>query len=189
MATSTSRTSIRVEQPAPLLDVARAAAASLTQCADFLATLPDPAYTTPCPALMHSTIGQHVRHCLDHYTACFAALEGREIDYDHRDRGTPVETCRDTARRVVSDVLDRLAELTPEALARPARVRVMLTADGALASLDSTAARELAFATHHAVHHHAMMAAIAGTLGLTPPAGFGTAPSTLQDQARRPGAR
>jgi len=189
MKTSTPRKPVPLATTTPLTDVARAAAASLGQCAAFLRTLPERAYTTPCPTLMNSTIGQHVRHCLDHYSALFAPGAASAIDYDHRDRGTPVETSPDSAQRVIADVLDRLAECTEDALARPARVRVMLTADGAEAALDSTAARELAFATHHATHHYAMIASIAQTLGHAPPAGFGKAPSTLHDESTRRVAR
>jgi len=73
------------------------------------------------------------------------------------------------------------------------RVRVMLCADGQHAELGSTLGRELAFAAHHAVHHHAMVAAIAAEFGLSAPDGFGRAPSTIHHehaagQTVRPGA-
>ena len=61
-------------------------------------------------------------------------------------------------------------------------VRVMVSAEGAEASLGSTLARELAFAVHHAVHHNAMIASIAGELGIACPAGFGKAPSTANHE-------
>jgi hypothetical protein len=58
----------------------------------------------------------------------------------------------------------------------------MLTSDGVDAELGSTLGRELAFATHHAVHHHAMLGAIAAELGVATPPEFGKAPSTIRHE-------
>jgi hypothetical protein len=49
--------------------------------------------------------------------------------------------------------------------------------------LGSTLARELAFASHHAIHHHAMMKAIAQEHGQAAESGFGVAPSTLNHES------
>ncbi len=69
-------------------------------------------------------------------------------------------------------------------LALPVRVRVMVGADGSTAELRSTLARELAFAAHHAVHHHAMVRAIAAEFGREMPEDLGKAPSTLHHERR-----
>jgi hypothetical protein len=58
----------------------------------------------------------------------------------------------------------------------------MLSGEGDEAELTSTFAREVAFATHHAIHHNAMIAAIAASFGVTIPAGFGKAPSTVNHE-------
>jgi len=64
-------------------------------------------------------------------------------------------------------------------------VRVMLTSDGQDTTLPSTFGRELAFAAHHAIHHHAMIKAIAEEFGIATPAEFGKAPSTLNFERDR----
>ena len=134
---------------------------------------------------MNSTIGQHLRHNLDHFSAAIGALSSAEpLDYDHRERGTPVERDPDEAIRVVDSLRSQLASaLSGGAGDGPITVRMMLTSGGEEATMRSTLSRELAFASHHAVHHHAMMAAIAHAHGVAVPPGFGKAPSTLNHES------
>ncbi|MEC9372793.1 MAG: DinB family protein, partial [Planctomycetota bacterium] len=167
-------------------EVALAASAVLEQCAGFLDALPDADYARASRSMMGSTIGQHVRHAIDHFNAALACLEDDiAIDYDHRARRTPVENDRAEGARVAARLAESLASVSDADAARSVRVRVMLSGDGREAELYSTLARELAFAAHHAVHHHAMIAAIAAEFGHTPPAGFGKAPSTLNYEQSR----
>ena len=42
---------------------------------------------------------------------------------------------------------------------------------------------------HHAIHHHAVMGAIAMEQGLDIPAGFGKAPSTINHESNLAGAQ
>lgn len=162
------------------------AAAVLSQCAAFIADLPEGVYDRPCETMMGATIGQHLRHSVDHVAAILSGLDTGVIDYDHRDRGVPVETDPAVAAETISSVLDRLAHVDTETAARPVTVRVMLTSAGESADLASTVGRELAFAAHHETHHHAMIAAIAAHHGCPVPAGFGVAPSTLNYQDTGP---
>ncbi len=142
-------------------------------------------FTVPCAAMMNGTIGAHLRHNLDHFGAAInAADDASPIDYDHRARGTPVETDPDAAIAVIDELRERLGVIRADGCNdRPVSVRMMLSAGGDEAELRSTLARELAFAAHHALHHHAMMAAIAFAHGLTVPQGFGKAPSTLNHES------
>lgn len=152
----------------------------LEQCGRFIAELDDASYTVPCSVIAGSTVGQHVRHSLDHFAAALSALDGQLIDYDRRERDTPVEQSRDAALHLVSDLRRRLGTIREGDLSWPVRVRVMINGEGDEVVLGSTMARELAFAMHHAIHHHAMMAAISKELGVTPEQGFGRAPSTVR---------
>ena len=168
-------TSDPVYQTAP----SAAAAAVLQQCADFIGELPEGVYGRPCPDMLDACIGQHLRHGLDHVRAILSGLGEGVIDYDHRERGVPVETDAGAARAAIGETLERLAELDEAAIARPVSVRVMLTSSGDTTDLPTTVGRELAFAAHHQTHHHAMMATIARSHGADVPRGFGMAPSTL----------
>lgn len=153
-----------------------AASAVLEQCAQFVRDRSAREYGRPCPLLGDSTMGQHVRHSLDHFSAILMPREPGVIDYDHRERDTPVENDPRAAEALIGTLLNSLARV--EAQGEPVRVRVMLAADGRESLLVSSIGRELAFAAHHAVHHHAMIAAIARSMGLEVPAEFGVAPST-----------
>lgn len=164
---------------------ARAACAVLDQCAELLGRLDDGAYTASSAAMMGGTIGRHLRHVLDHFRAAAGAAgaEAPVIVYDHRARDVPEERDLAAAARAIAAVRDGLARVHGANSARVVRVRVMLDADGTEAEVQSTLAREIAFATHHAVHHQAMMRVIAGELGVAVPAAFGKAPATVRHEA------
>lgn len=161
--------------------------AILRQCLDMLESVDPATYATPCPEFFGGTIGQHVRHSLDHLTAAVSATPGATIDYDHRERGTDVENDPRSARREAFAACERLERLGSDDISGLVYVRAMLNAEGEEAVVQSTLGRELAFAAHHAVHHHAMIAAIAGRLGARLPTDFGKAPSTrnYETQQRR----
>jgi hypothetical protein len=166
--------------PVPL-----AAHALLAQCADFVQRMTDDAYTADSNVLPGGTAGKHVRHTIDHFAAIVSAHdEGMPIDYDHRLRNVPMESLRAEALRVIEHVQARIAAQSPASMKATVRVRVMLAADGTETELYSTLARELAFATHHAIHHLAMMKAIAAEFGIHCPESFGKAPSTLHHESR-----
>ncbi len=157
-------------------------AALLVQCERFIGVLPAGVYSKPCAEFFGGTIGQHVRHALDHFAAPVHAGSTGVIDYDHRERGTTVETDPRAASAELRSLRRQVEQLDERAAARAVRVRVMLSGDGQEVELVSTLARELAFAAHHAVHHHAMIAVIAQRFGITPPAEFGKAPSTINHE-------
>ena len=158
---------------------AAAAAAVLQQCAEFVSSLPEGLYERPCETMMGASIGQHLRHSVDHVAAILQGAGPGVIDYDNRERGVAIESDRAQALAAIASLRERLAELTEEDIERDVAVRVMLSADGETKDLKTTLGRELAFAAHHETHHHAMMTVIARSEGCEAPEGFGVAPSTL----------
>jgi hypothetical protein len=94
-----------------------------------------------------------------------------------------METDCAAALGAIHALTGRLGRVDAEQLAAPVRVRVMLSGAGDEAELSSTLARELFFAAHHAIHHHAMIRAIANEFGCPCAAEFGVAPSTINAQA------
>ena len=166
-----------------------AAQAILRQCAAVAGRIEPDAYSRPSRALRGGTIGQHLRHSLDHFAAILAGREsGRTIDYDHRDRHVPMETDPAQAALAIDSVLGGLGSIGTDELDAPVRVRVMLSGDGAEAELGSTLGREIFFAAHHAIHHNAMIGAIAGEFGVEVDEQFGKAPSTIQYEQSGDGA-
>ena len=160
--------------------VVAAALAMLDQCSAFVSAMSSAAYVHESRVLKGGTIGKHVRHTLDHFRA---ALDGGEgggvVDYDHRTRNVPMEADRGAALEAIRQVRERLMGITDGMLVTGVRVCVMLSGDGSRTEVASTLGRELAFASHHAVHHHAMLNAIAAELGISTECDFGKAPSTI----------
>lgn len=167
---------LAAERPA----IAAAADAMLAQCASLIHGVSDAAYCAPSRVLPGGTLGKHVRHSLDHFRAALSgAAMGDVIDYDHRERDVPAETNRQAALMLIDQARRSVSALSTADVSRGVRIRVMLAADGAIEEIPSTLGRELAFATHHAIHHHAMMKAIAAEFGHDAGPEFGKAPSTL----------
>lgn len=175
--------------------------ALLAQLGSLLESLDPGIYTRACPTAMSSTIGRHVRHTLDHFAALLVATDYHAdlarsecpvIDYDHRDRDTPIEHDPLTAIAAIARLRGQLARLQDEVLNGCVTVRLMLDADGRAADLPSTFIREVSFAAHHALHHFAIIRMI---IEATRPSGrgdslvlpgvqhFGVAPATLHHES------
>lgn len=196
LASGSSTQFVQLPQSAPHRDaaarcscavLAQAALGMVDQCEALVHLLDDRGYAMDSKVMAGGTVGKHLRHVLDHYAAVLGdegqaegGLSGAGvIDYDHRARNVPMETQRSAALEALSRIRGQLERVASVPATRAARVRVMVGGDGAEMELDTTLGRELAFATHHAVHHQAMMRAIATEQGVTLPADFGKAPSTV----------
>lgn len=143
------------------------------------------------PITLQATIGQHVRHSMDHLERAAFSGTDTEIHYDLRVRGGSDEHDMDAAVDRIRKVQAQLEQLaaTQSADGSDPTTRVvnacfMLSGDSEKEfKLKSTFARELGFAAHHALHHLAMVRVIAlqtgGLLSTDLPSDFGRAPSTV----------
>lgn len=100
------------------------------------------------------------------------------ISYDVRDRGTDIESNLDAAKSEIDRLSKQVQGLSEEALSKPVQAVFILSAEGEQQQFQSTLGRELGFATHHAIHHNALIKAIASSLAMSLPQEFGLAPST-----------
>ena len=164
-------------------------AAILRQLADLLRTITGEQYRAKHAAVAASSIGGHVRHCLDHVQALLAGVEFGAVDYDRRERGTDIETDRDAALAASEGLERRLLALDPYPESLPLRLSVTLAADAAPFEVDTTLGRELAFVLSHTIHHNALVAVIAWAIGAAVPVHFGYAPSTLAYLEKTPCVR
>jgi hypothetical protein len=144
-------------------------------------------YQQVCP-IVRATIGQHIRHSMDHIELATAAAspENRQIHYDIRSRGGPDEHDIDHAQIRIEQVvnnLTKLAETYRDTTFKPVQACFLLSGDPQEFQMTSTVERELGFCAHHAIHHMAMVKIIAvETLQIPPEAlspDFGKAPSTI----------
>ncbi len=152
--------------------------AVLRQLADLLDGMTDEQYRSQPPGFT-STIGGHVRHCLDHVDALLAAVERGQLNYDARRRGTAVETCRQAALDAIARQQEQLLELPPLVEEQPLRLTAMMSTVLPAFDLGTTVGRELAFVLSHTIHHNALIAVMARALGVAVPERFGYAPSTI----------
>lgn len=155
--------------------------ALLEQAASLIAELDDTGYTLPMTAYGSGSIGQHMRHILDHYQA-LSSCQNDIIDYDQRRRDNPVESEKTLA---IAEIRRQLA-LLPSLHDRPVRVRSEVSPDSCqVEEVGSTLKRELLFVTSHAVHHFALIAMLLRLQGMVVPASFGVAPATLTHQRQQ----
>jgi uncharacterized damage-inducible protein DinB len=161
--------------PAAILPIV----AVLRQLADVIRAMTDEQYRRKPVGVVSSNVGGHVRHCLDHVEALLGGVEEGELSYDQRRRGTEVETCREAALDVIRRQERELLAFPPHSERRPLRLSAVVSSSLPATEVESTVGRELAFVLSHTVHHNALIAVMAQTLGVTVPDRFGYAPSTI----------
>lgn len=154
----------------------------LAQTKRLLAQLDDEAFQHQSKAFYGSTVGGHVRHCLDHYDSFLNGLENGKVDYDQRMRLPALETETESAAAKTAEIHQKLEEV----IKNPPPVGILVKMDCGVEDSEwqpSTLGRELQFLVSHTVHHFAMIGGICQELGVKPEADFGIAPSTIRHRA------
>lgn len=164
--------------------------ALLNQLSAVITQLPDAHYTRNPVGVIPSSIGGHVRHCLDHVRSLIDAIDTGQINYDHRCRGTSVESSTQAALTQIDEFVQSLDAIeNVDRLDAPLRMTVLLSADEPPVVVRSTVGRELAYVLAHTIHHNALIAAMVKTLGGSLPERFGYAPSTIKNLEAKPCVR
>ena len=164
-----------------LIDALRNA---LDQELRLLRELPGQIYTRPSEGPFSASVGKHIRHNLDHFTAFFAGLEAGRVDYESRSRNPEAEQNPEEAARQIEVFSERLETLKPRG---DGLVEVREETDDAGEErrwLPSSLGREFQFLLGHTVHHNALIAMVLGEHGAAVPEGFGVAPSTRRHEER-----
>jgi uncharacterized damage-inducible protein DinB len=164
-------------------ELIRSVIETLRQGETTLAEISDETYTRKVAVAFNASIGEHYRHCLDHFATLLASAGAGDLNYDHRERGTLVEKDRFAALNATRELRATYEKLNPDFLSRRLNVtcKTSYATSGSQAS-PSTVGREVMYAVAHAVHHYALIGVMAGIMKITLPAGFGVAPSTLKHQ-------
>lgn len=141
-------------------------------------TLPVDVYTAR-NSRVSGSIGEHVRHVLDHISSLVAACPSVMLSYDHRSRGTAVETEPSAAIREMMRLDAALERWGDRSLDEPVAVAALMSTHGQSVAGWSTLARELAFVMSHTIHHQAIVALLLEQQGCeVQDEHFGYAPST-----------
>ena len=155
--------------------------ALLQQLAEVIDRLDDGQYVQKPVGVVPSSIGGHVRHCLDHVRSLLDAVDTGRLNYDARKRGTPNETRRDAVAQAIEQFVTELSLLSDRVVDRDIHMTVMMSPDAAPLQVRTTVGREMAYALAHTVHHNALIGTMVRTLGGWLPEEFGYAPSTLRN--------
>ena len=150
----------------------------LDELAAVLRQVAPAAYTArPFPGISGS-IGQHVRHILDHVSGLCATARSGVLSYDWRERGTDVEADAGAALRTIRHLQGALAQFDDCDGNAPIILTSVVSRGTAPVAARSTLAREILFVISHTVHHQALIALLLSTNGFGVPGTFGLAPST-----------
>ena len=150
----------------------------LAELEDLLIGVDAETYRARLAPGVSGSIGEHVRHCVDHVTALLSASQVTTLSYDRRQRGTAVESEPLAAMRQIAECRRVLDSWCGRSLDDPIRVSSLVSASGETVIGWSTLGRELAFVLSHTIHHQALIALLLAIRGLDVPDRFGYAPST-----------
>lgn len=151
----------------------------LQQGLGLLQAINDDVYTHTAPPIYTSGIGDHYRHCLEHYTCFLDGFEQRAIDYDARKRDREIASNRAYAIQATRNIMARLETLVGEGASFKVKMDCRLDAEAGAVWTNSTSERDLQYLQAHTIHHFALIAMIVRLQGHEPGEAFGVAPSTL----------
>lgn len=138
-----------------------------------------PAVYTARPLLgVSGSIGEHVRHVLDHIAALATGGQHDILTYDRRVRGTSIEADSAAALDAILRMKAILTTADNLRLDQPIMMTAILSRGREPVSMRSTLRRELAFVLSHTVHHQALIAMLLAVAADGVPDSFGLAPST-----------
>lgn len=132
-------------------------------------------YTIQCRHLSQATIGQHVRHVVELYQCLIDGYETGTVNYELRKRDRLIETDKDFAVSLLSDIAN--------AIQRTDKPLVMQCALGGdeIISTPSNFRRELVYNLEHTIHHMALIrVGVEEMSEVILQESFGVAPSTIQ---------
>lgn len=158
-----------------MLSIIRQNQSLIEQAIGLISNIQPSLYSQCCDQVFSSSIGQHMRHCIEHYDELFMAHdEVRPVRYHARPRNMEVETDSAVAVSRLRFICNQLDRISSENIA-------LQVADGGIAEpSESSLSRELEFLTSHTVHHFALITVIANKLQIKVPENFGVAPTTLK---------
>lgn len=151
----------------------------LEQGSSLLTQLDDQMYSSVSVGVSKSSVGAHLRHCLDFYDNFLRGVELGKVDYDSRQRNELIEKDRFVAMariKEISESLKQVCGLECDLLVRLEGEQIPSSSAWSRSSIQ----RELQFLLSHTVHHFALIGFLLRLQGFQPAADFGVAPSTLK---------
>ncbi|MEM7562555.1 MAG: DinB family protein [Pseudomonadota bacterium] len=151
---------------------------TLDQTIGFLSDLDNSTFNAVMEPWMSSSIGGHLRHIADTYRAVILAQQSRQVDFNFRRRNSGIETHLQQARKEIRNIRQWIENLDQNLNYPLSLVTEVTLTKSRGVELNSNLARELVFASSHAIHHLAQMATLARLQGLNVNAAVGIAAAT-----------
>lgn len=151
------------------------------QCEFIACTLTNEQYTTRIAG--KASIGEHLRHCVEHFSLLLDGLPKGIIDYDARQRNVDLETCSALYIVTIRNIAMQLKCLDELAMTRPIHVRMIFAPNSGPVDVASTLGRELGFLSSHAIHHLAIVKMLAQSLGASLPEEYGVGHATMSHRS------
>jgi uncharacterized damage-inducible protein DinB len=158
--------------------------ATESELASVIESLTDAQYCQKPVGVVPSSVGGHVRHCLDHVDALVASADSQQLNYDDRRRGTDIESSRTAALDAIGRHVEQLPNLATLESDLPLRLRCLVLSEAAPIEVETSLARELAFVLSHTIHHASLISVMVKMLGVPVPERLGYAPSTIAFRER-----
>ena len=131
-------------------------------------------FTQNCEPAFQSNIGVHFRHLVEHYICFLEQWQSGLIRYEQRRRDLRLEMDLNYTEMTLLSLCEKLKNIDAVTIQVPLKI----TDQPFSQQIESGLERELLFLHSHTVHHYAMIAAMARSLGNTPKQGFGVAIAT-----------
>lgn len=177
---------LRYENQPEAARIVAAAIAILTQGESLLRTVTVDTYTRRVPSAFNARIGEHYRHCLDHFTSLVRGVTSGVINYDSRERDPRVESDLAVALDRTAELRSEIGQLSPATWMSTTFVQCEVSYGASASPLThSTLLRELVYVIAHSIHHYALIATMCRLMECRVPEDFGFAPSTVAHNARR----
>jgi uncharacterized damage-inducible protein DinB len=117
----------------------------------------------------YAAIGQHLRHCLDHFQLFLEGWASGAIDYDARRRDERTERDPAVAQELLRAIQAGLAAIGEGDLDRELSITQSVAPGRPPVASRSRVDRELAFLSSHTIHHIAIMVLAARAAGVAVP--------------------
>jgi len=130
-----------------------------------------------------STIGSHVRHVLDHFSAYQVGVDAGCIDYNRRSRSSDIERVPKRALKELAVFRDWMSLAADHSVSLWVETEVSIQQQCSV-RLHSNSHRELVYLINHAYHHIATAMTIARALEVSVPCHMGIAPATASHLRR-----
>ena len=133
------------------------------------------------PQGAQASIGQHIRHIVDHFWALQEGLITGVVDYNLRHRNSALEKSGDVALDAVEKIQQWIHSLNKENKSLKVQTEVSVSHAETI-EVQSNFERELIYVLNHTLHHIAYACLLAKSLKINVPEYLGVAPATATFQ-------